>query len=1125
MRADADDVGARLAIREAMTPRTPLAFLSLVLAAAVVVGAPRASDADPTTPVSPLVIGERALLPQASVDQAYDHAFAITGASGAPTVTLFSPVPTVKASTEWSSFSIASSTHLVGTVAHHDCDASKGSGCPQGWTCGAGNRCEGVVSFVALAQDTAGHWDQRMVDLVVTDPANPLRVGSFPELAPAVKGQRYGTQIYAHGGRAPFTWGLTSGALPAGMTLSTEGAIEGTPIETGDFMVTAGVTDASGKNATGSIHVHVDDDAPVQVTPDATSVVQKSIPRVGYNVGDETTYWNDIKLSNEWVDNPGMEPSRPYRHMYWAWTGTANTLEEWSYAQYSELHELDTGYWNGGKYWVLSGPAKGRTGSIASYTRTKDATSPSGWKAIWTLADSNASMIVQNKPSTDDMEKDIFMVEAPPRNDTSSNHFTGTFPTGWNAYGDPSTTFDVDTTNKVAGTQSAKVVSTVDTTAGLGAMVLWDNPFRRLRSDTTYTISADVRRTGGDGKVTLQLAQVYWTASGGFFSQSFDVPDDGKFHHVEATYVGKDQSEAAFQIVIEKRGTLWIDDALMYESTATTAQVHDTGTPTPVSSKPFDPIPWVLDDLRTTRTGCLRFWYFDTFMPLATALHRPTADDPDRVMSLYSNLTLAEQSGANAWIIAAKEWMPEEFAQLAEYLSSTDTSKGMGALRAKQGHPDPWTKTIGHVYIEYSDEAWNWPNWAYPFDLWHADKYAAFSKERFEAVKSSGFYDASKMTLVLDGQVSDDFWVNDPVDKLTYPAHDAMDEAPYLDTYLNRPITELSAKILDEVKQYEDATTHTQAIWAGRGETTKMLVYEGGPGTSSFKPPAGDEVRKNSMMSAAEFADEVSMLFSHGVGEYNTFTYENAAAWQDVSGASSRFHLPSSYVIRMFNECCGGRDEIAVSEGADAPKISALGNKDGSVVADAPVDAVLARAYVGGDGKQAFLLVNRNPIAGYAVQIATGDDGVAYRVTTLAATRADRGTLEGPGLSTDGDNSKRNLDQIYEAVAPKTTTVNSRAKTLTIALPAMGVVTVTDAPVPPPPGPDAGPSPGSDGGVTTPDGGTSPTNPDAAQTERVEGCGCRIVGAHEDVATFAAVWSGALAFVALAIARRRRARS
>ena len=1104
--------------------RTALAFSSLVIAAAVVVGAPRVSDADPTTPTSPLSITERTLLPQASADQPYDHAIAISGATGASTVTLFSPVPTIKAADEWKSFSIQSSTHLVGTPPHHDCDASKGTGCPQGWTCGAGNRCEGVVSFVALAEDAAGHWDQRMFDLVVTDPANPLSVGSFAELSPAAKGQVYATQLYAHGGRAPFTWAVSTGAMPSGVTLASDGTIEGAPTAAGDFSFDARVTDASGASATGSIHLHVDDGAPVVVTPNRSKTIQKSIPRIGYNVGDETTYWNDTKLTNEWVDNPGMEPSRPYRRMYWAWTGSANTLEEWSYAQYAELHELDTGYWNGGKYWVLSGPAKGRTGTIASYARTKDASSPSGWKAIWTLADSNPSMIVQNKPSTDDMEKDIFMVEAPPRNDTSSNHFTGNFPSGWQAYGDPSTTFDVDTVNKMAGAQSAKVVSTVDATAGLGAMVLWDNPFRRLRSDTTYTISADVRQTGvGDGKVTLQLARLYWSPSGPFFSKSFDVPDDGKFHHVEATYVGKDESQAALQIVIEKKGTLWIDDALMYESTSTIAQPHDAGTPTTVSSKAYDPIPWVLDDLRTTRAGCLRFWYFDTFMPLATALERPTADDPGRVMNLYSNLTLAEQSGANAWIIAAKEWTADEFAQLAEYLSSTDTSKGMGALRAKQGHPDPWTKTIGHVYVEYSDEAWNWPNWAYPFDLWHADKYAAFSKERFEAFKTSPWYDASKTTLVLDGQVSDDFWVNDPVDKLTYPAHDAMDEAPYLDTYLNRPLNELPAKILDEVQVYESATTHTMGIWSGRGETTKMLVYEGGPGTSSYKPPAGDEVRKNSMISAAEFVDEVSMLFSHGVGEYNTFTYQNAAAWQDVSGATSRFHLPASYVIRMFNECCGERDEVDVTQNAGAPRIAALGFKDGKPTADMPVSTVLSRAYVGSDGKQAFLLVNRNPLASYTVQLETGDDGVGYRVTTLAATRADRGTLEGPGLSTDGDNSKRDLSKVYEAVAPVTTNVASKGHVVTVTLPAMGVVTVTDAPVPPPPGPDAGPASdaGADSGSTTPDGGTI-ANPDAPQTAVVEGCGCRVAGASGDVAL---VGGSALAFVALAIARRRRGAS
>lgn len=61
---------------------------------------------------------------------------------------------------------------------------------------------------------------------------------------PAIQGQPYSFQCAATGGTAPYTWVVTSGSLPTGLTLSSEGLLSGTPTVGGDFAVTITVSDA-----------------------------------------------------------------------------------------------------------------------------------------------------------------------------------------------------------------------------------------------------------------------------------------------------------------------------------------------------------------------------------------------------------------------------------------------------------------------------------------------------------------------------------------------------------------------------------------------------------------------------------------------------------------------------------------------------------------------------------------------------------------------------------------------------------------------------------------------------------------------------------------------------------------
>jgi hypothetical protein len=79
----------------------------------------------------------------------------------------------------------------------------------------------------------------------IEPPPSVVTTGLFP----AVVGRAYSTALAASGGEAPLVWSLQSGRLPAGLTLSTDGSIIGTPTAPGTSTATFRVTDARGLTA------------------------------------------------------------------------------------------------------------------------------------------------------------------------------------------------------------------------------------------------------------------------------------------------------------------------------------------------------------------------------------------------------------------------------------------------------------------------------------------------------------------------------------------------------------------------------------------------------------------------------------------------------------------------------------------------------------------------------------------------------------------------------------------------------------------------------------------------------------------------------------------------------------
>jgi uncharacterized protein (TIGR03437 family) len=105
----------------------------------------------------------------------------------------------------------------------------------------------GPFSFGVMATDTTGAIATATITLTIQPTPLIITTQSLPS---GVNGLGYPQQVLgATGGVQPYTWTVTTGSLPGGLTLSTAGSLTGTPTATGSFPITVSVTDTAGTPA------------------------------------------------------------------------------------------------------------------------------------------------------------------------------------------------------------------------------------------------------------------------------------------------------------------------------------------------------------------------------------------------------------------------------------------------------------------------------------------------------------------------------------------------------------------------------------------------------------------------------------------------------------------------------------------------------------------------------------------------------------------------------------------------------------------------------------------------------------------------------------------------------------
>ncbi|WP_421405413.1 putative Ig domain-containing protein [Agrobacterium fabrum] len=163
----------------------------------------------------------------------------------APTITLIpsaGALPSAQAGAAYSQSVTAS-----GGTASYAYSLTNGA-LPSGVTISAGGGISGTpvevgaFSFTITATDANGHLGTAAYTLNVSAPSIIVSPSTLPA---GILNNAYSQTVVATGGTAAYTYGVTAGALPSGLTLSTAGVLSGTPTAIGSFNFTITATDST----------------------------------------------------------------------------------------------------------------------------------------------------------------------------------------------------------------------------------------------------------------------------------------------------------------------------------------------------------------------------------------------------------------------------------------------------------------------------------------------------------------------------------------------------------------------------------------------------------------------------------------------------------------------------------------------------------------------------------------------------------------------------------------------------------------------------------------------------------------------------------------------------------------
>ena len=413
--------------------------------------------------------------------------------------------------------------------------------------------------------------------------------------------------------------------------------------------------------------------------------IQESAKKIGVNVGARDQFGSANYIKNM-IPNPGFE-SGEYGTIFNVFKESpADRIQpdnwniEWS-SDPARVGQLP-GFWAGGTYEVLSGPAKGASGNITSFV----------------YEDLKYTYYIDNNDIPFGNE-DVIAV----RTNVSG------FDADTNPYnrGEPN-----DVRPDSPGQQSLRLIPT-DTDYTPSYAVYFDSfgrdadkeANRLYKFEGEYHLSFWAKGTAGDvltvsmrrgGSPEWLREEIAMTGEWMQIERDISIAPGEDVHVEEHNAVG-----LTFTLR-SAGGDILLDDAQFYDKS---------------NSNPTEFVDKYVSLLQELQPGILRNWGLQLGSTLDNQLAEPfarkmTGHSPrERVPwsyhdSLHEFLELAQEVGSEPWYVIPPTFTPDELQNLMAYLGAPAGSHPYADRRAALGQETPWTDVFSQIHLEYGNELW-----------------------------------------------------------------------------------------------------------------------------------------------------------------------------------------------------------------------------------------------------------------------------------------------------------------------------------------------------------------------------------------------------------------------------------
>ncbi|MBI2515393.1 MAG: hypothetical protein HYV95_00615 [Opitutae bacterium] len=713
---------------------------------------------------------------------------------------------------------------------------------------------------------------------------------------------------------------------------------------------------------------------PAATTIDVGSTpVTSSVKRFGMNLSFHTTYDSRLMMKELAFRNPGFE-GLTYQSAIRAASGTAT-----GFTDDSASTQWPDGFWNGATYECVWGAAKGRTGTIASFTRA-----PVGQSSVGSTFGFDASGLAVGAG-------DQFILRMQPADSPA---------TGWQAnLSNAAITAEfADHPADTPGRQALHAAST-----GANAQVQLSNVF-----DNALSPGISFIQLNGRHRVTFKAKSL-----GGAVSLGISVRRGNTTLHTANLPLATTWTTHTTEFTATEDGSARGIISLQFTLTGTFDVLLDDVSFVQTDSDPANPTAFrdaVVSALRLYQPGILRGWQeclgesLDNQLAPMHARRRAGysafATSQNQIQYGYHEfLELCEHLGAEPWIVIPVIFTTQEMANLMEYLGG-GAGTPYGGRRAARGHPTPWTEVFSRIHIEFGNEAWNGPTYLGGV-MGFANTYGNRASEIFGAARNSPYFSSAKFEFVLGAHSVETARLMNIHNASTNHDVVAVDGYFYtsVDSFANDE--ELFAPLFAQ-SEYFNKTGYLAADYQGlqgSAHRVPLAIYEGNInvtrgqiGTSqaaltALTPSlgAGLAVANDMLMKLRDLKIRDQCLFALG-----GYEFQNGSNWAFIWGVTRDLGVtnrkrPSFLATQLANEAILG-DLVQTTHRGDDPTWSQV--PINQVPSTYSAHYLHSYAFAAPDGRRSLVVFNLHRTSALAVNF-TGANAPAGNVTIrqLTSTR------------------------------------------------------------------------------------------------------------------------------------------